>query len=327
MDKNGFYRAKVTEVDYNNNDYGEVRLFIPDLMTSEDSDYDEEGEMGLIAMPANNPIGGRNSDNSGSYGHGMVIVPNVGDWVWCFFEGGDTKKPFYWNAINIMNSKLPPQNRNVAEPNKVYTLMHTKDGRTIVLADSEDVQRVEITGKKRWNLLSGAQDRLDVSPDDLSPDGDDQDPYRIDTEPGEDEEPNDQDGEDGNQSTILLDEREGQEKILLKTWKGDYIHMDVDERELHMYFKNGINIKTDKSFELWVGTNMITNVVGIQSTVVGLGVNFTAGLSINHMTAMNYNIKAAGEIKTDGSKRYDQSGKSKPAIPLPIFDPKGGRDT
>jgi len=50
---------------------------------------------------------------------------------------------------------------------------------------------------------------------------------------------------DGNQTTILLDERSGKEKVLIRTHKGDFFHIDIDEQKLQAYFKSDIEIKTD----------------------------------------------------------------------------------
>ncbi|MCK5018601.1 MAG: hypothetical protein KAS32_16190, partial [Candidatus Peribacteraceae bacterium] len=211
----GFYRAKVTEVDVPDyKDYGAVRVFVPDVMTDLDPEYDES-TMGLIAFPANNAIGGRNDQEEGSFNWGQSLPPRQGDWVWVFFEGGTYHKPFYGNPINIQNSKLPPENRvnfdgdELEEAHTVYTLIKTNKGRSVLVADSADVERIEITGKKRVS-----------SPSSNASGSDQDDNYHI---------------IDGNQTVILFDEREGKEKILIRSHNGDFIHFDIDERELHQY--------------------------------------------------------------------------------------------
>jgi len=264
----GFYRARVTEVDIDNNDYGAIRIFCPDTMTDLDPNYNEEEGYGLIAYPANNAIGGRNVEGSGSYVAGTVYVPLKDSWVWIFYEGGNCGKPFYMNAINIQNSKLPPENRDVTEPHKVYTVIKTQSGRTIVVSDSDDVQRVEITGKKRTEAVSTAE-------------GDSNSVYTI----------------DDNQTTILLDERDGKEKILMRSHKGDYIHFDIDEQELHIEFKNDIHIKSagnvffeaSKDFNIKAGENF--NTLSIKDT------NTKAAAKLNQQAIQEINVKAAGEVK------------------------------
>ena len=232
----GFHRAEVKEVDINidseKNDYGAIRVFIPDFMTPDDPNYDPD-TMGLIALPANNPVGGRNNRNEGSYGWGTVMMPRVGDWVWVFFEAGDPSKPFYFSALNIKNTKLPPENRGVEEPHTVYTLLKTYDGRSIIVADSSDVQRIELTGKYQ----DGPAEQ---------PDGDDTSPYLI----------------DDNQTTILFDERSDKEKILIRTHKGDFLHIDVDEQKLQAYFAEDIVIKTDANLHLQVASDVHFQVGG-----------------------------------------------------------------
>ena len=236
----GFYRGEVTEVNIDDNDYGAVRVFVPDLMCYEKDPSYNPSKMGLITLPGNNPVGGRNLSNDGSYGWGTVMVPRVGDWIWVFFEAGDPSKPFYFAALNIKNTKLPPENRDVTDPSTVYTLLKTYDGRSIIMADSSDVQRIELTGKYQ----DGAA---------IDADGGDVDPYTI----------------DQNQTTILFDERSDQEKILIRTHKGDFLHIDVDEQKLQAYFLNDITIKTDGNLHLQVAQDVHFAVGGNMYTEIG----------------------------------------------------------
>jgi hypothetical protein len=344
----GNYRAEVTQVDINIdgeiNDYGAVRIFVPDLMTSEDPRYDPT-KMGLIAFPANNPVGGRNDKNDGSYGWGSVMVPRVGDWVWIFFEAGDPSKPFYFAALNIRNTKLPPENRGVTEPHTVYTVLKTHNGRSVVIADSEDVQRIEITGKYQAGAATEA-------------DGGDTDPYTI----------------DDNQTTFLFDERDGKEKILIRTHKGDFLHIDIDEQKLQAYFSEDITIKTDASLHLQVaqdvhfkvGGNIYTEAGKNKHTVVkgsiyrhayedrhervlgdlyesvegGMGIKIGGDLNIKSAGMMSqesvtgWNVLTSGPIMTKGATRSDQltapassPGEAENATPPSPIDPEGERDT
>lgn len=362
----GFYRAEVTEVDISVdtevNDYGAIRVFIPDLMTEDDPSYDPE-KMGLIALPGNNPVGGRNDKNEGSYGWGTVIIPRVGDWVWVFFEAGDPSKPFYFAALNIKNTKLPPENRGVEEPHKVYTLLKTYDGRSVIVSDSSDVQRIELTGKYQTGAATES-------------DGSDTDPYTI----------------DDNQTTILFDERSEKEKILIRTHKGDFLHIDVDEQKLQAYFSEDIVIKTDANLHIQVASdvhfqvggymyseilkdkhtitngddykqvfgNMHQRVLGDLYESVEGGMHIKIGSDLSVETGGNfglssikidikssgmmslesgaaYNLLASGMIMTQGSMRSDQAGAppASPSAPTDAenadppspVDPEGERDT
>ncbi|MCK5018462.1 MAG: hypothetical protein KAS32_15490 [Candidatus Peribacteraceae bacterium] len=322
----GFYRAKITEVDIPDyKDYGAARVFVPDVMTDLDPNYDES-TMGLIAFPANNSIGGRNDQEDGSFNWGQSLPHRKGDWVWVFFENGAYHKPFYWNAINIQNSKLPPESRvnftggELEEAHTVYTVIKTTKGRSVIVADSSDVERIEITGKKRTSSPSS------------NAGGSDQDGnyHTI----------------DGNQTVILFDERDGKEKILIRSHNGDFIHFDIDERELHQYFEGDIKVKTDSDYHLKVGGDFHLDVSGdiyrkaggdihegasgnynMQS---GGDMNINAGGNIAENAGGNKSLLAGGQIDTHGTVRNDQMGTAGPAgtaSPPSTQDPEGERDT
>lgn len=233
----GFFRAKVVEVDVQIDElwkYGAVRVWVPDVMIDHFESLVPEPK-GLIAFPANNPLGGRNHDSATTFGNSSVYIPRKGDWVWVFFEQGDFKKPYYWNAVNFMHCKLISENRKdlhggyLAEPHKVTTIFRSHDGRCILVSDDADTQRVEINGKKRM----GPPD----SPQTFNLD----DTFHL---------------IDGNQTTIILDEREGLEKVLIRTHKGDFFHVDVDEQQLQAYFAKDIIIETGGSLHIDVAKDV-----------------------------------------------------------------------
>lgn len=232
----GFHRARV--VDPHPSElwkYGAVRVFIPDFMStlvsghtlvgsnSSESESIDEHKNGLIAYPANNPIGGRNNEGNDqdSHGQGCVYIPPKNSYVWVFFEGGNLEKPYYFSAFDSRNAELPPEQTLVNDSHKVYTILRTHQGRTICVSDDEDSQRIEITGKKR---------QLDSS----NPSGDSSSTYTI----------------DGNMTTILLDERSGKEKLLIRTYNGDFLHIDIDQRKLQAKFENGIIFETNGKFSI-----------------------------------------------------------------------------
>ena len=296
----GFYRAKVTEVDIDDNAYGAVRVFIPDIMDEIDKDYDPD-KMGLIALPANNSIGGYNtedSDGNANY-QASVNVPRVGAWVWVFFEGGVPHFVYYTSVIQNRNAMVPPENRNVDKPHQVYTTIKTHAGRAIVVADSPDVQRVEITGKKRQ--LSGGD-----------PAGNAASTYDI----------------KGNQTTILLDERGGKQKILLSSYKGDYIHLDIDERRIQMYCKDDIRIACDGNLDIKVKGSINISADGdCKSTTKGSH-HFYAGGNIQSQATGQIHNRAGGIIATDSDAQvFTQSGLAQGAQQSNPVKPQGGRDT
>lgn len=205
----GFYRAKVV----NNKDpdkFGRVLLWIPDLMPQVSDDE------GLWARPANNPIGGRNNEEDSEHHYmGTSYIPKIGSWLWVFFENGNPNRPYYWGALDLENTKVLPENQLGSNYEDKWTVFKSHDGRCIVVSDDPDDKRIEITGRK-MNLSS-------------PPTGDTSSVYTI----------------DGNQTTILLDERDGKEKVLIRTHKGDFLHIDVDEQKLQAFFESDIHIKTN----------------------------------------------------------------------------------
>lgn len=210
----GNYRAKVVE-NRDEQKMGRVLVWIPDLMP-EVSD-----RTGIWARPANNPIGGRNIEEVSDHHYmGSCYIPKKGAWVWIMFEAGNINRPYYWGALDIENTTVLPENQLGPNFTDKWTIFKTHEGRTIVMSDDDFDQRVEITGTKRQ--LSGP------------PTGNTGSVYPI----------------DGNQTTILLDERDGKQKVLIRTYKGDFFHVDIDERKLQAFFEDDIEIKTNKSFYL-----------------------------------------------------------------------------
>ena len=327
----GNYRAKVI----NNKDkekFGRVMLWIPDLMPL------VPDTKGLWARPANNPMGGRNTEeNSENNYMGSSYIPAVGSWVWVFFEAGNINRPYYFGALDLENAKVLPENQLGKNYEKKWTIFKSHEGRTIIVSDDPDDERVEITGKK--HLLEEP------------PSGDTYSVYRI----------------ISNQNTILLDEREGKEKILIKTRKGDYIHIDIDDQDLEIQFS--------KDMHLALGGNMYIRTQGEMNFLAGTGINISTGGELNIFAAgrinietgdefnkkivkdsvediagqkiskigskcyldvgADYNLKSGGNINRDASPNInDNSGAALPAPPITVNTiiatpayPQGERDT
>ena len=281
----GFYRAKVVE-NKDSEYFGRVKVWIPALMI----DIDES--KGLWARPANSPVGGRNTkEGEESYYYGTCYIPKVGSYVWVFFEGGNINRPYYFASLELENFKVLPENQVGTNYQDKWTIFKSHEGRCIVVSDDPDDCRVEITGKKRQ--LSNP------------PSGDTNSVYQI----------------DGNQTTILLDERSGKEKILIRTHKGDFINIDTEERKLEISFMGDINIKSS-------GSIFLTALGRIQMKS-GVSTSFqTPGLhTVRAGTTMN--TSAFSHTRTRGWRNpyrgVDRTSKQAPPFVNPI--PEGGRES
>jgi len=166
-------------------------------------------------------LGGRNlEEDSDHHFSGTLYIPKKGSWVWVFFEAGNINKPYYWNALDIENTPVLPEGQLGSKYWDKWVIFKSHEGRTIVISDDADDARIEITGKKRQ--ISDP------------PTGDTDSVYTI----------------DDNQTTILFDERTGKEKILIRTHKGDFFHIDIDEQKLHAFFESDIELKTNGAFRI-----------------------------------------------------------------------------
>lgn len=315
----GIYRAKVVGVDLTEGpltvpdsgkpnppgslrDYGAIKVSIDDIMREEfDEDFSYLKD-GLVAYPANNPLGGRSWDDPDktSYYQGCVYIPPLYSNVFVFFEGGSLDHPYYMCGWDCEESRLPPEQLSVDEPHKVYTVLKTREGRCILVSDDTNSQRIEINGKCRKDQGSdpSGSDNLEL-------------PYEI----------------DENKTTILFDEREGTEKILIRTHKGDFIHIDIDERKLQMSFEGDINIKTNGSLSLDVekDINIKSNSnINIESTD---SMNLKCGSQAALTSKGNLHLNSNSVVRIDGTRTYIQSGKTYSARNANTTDPIGERDT
>lgn len=268
--KFGFYRALVID----NKDperKGRVKVWIPDTMPEINP---KEGK-GLWAMSANNPIGGRNDEFGETENHfaGSSFVPTKGSYVFVFFEAGNPNRPFYFGAADLRNTPTLPECQT-GEYQKKWVLFKSHDGRCITMSDDSEDSRVEITGKKR--TLSGP------------PSGSTSSVYEI----------------DGNQTSILLDERNGKEKILIRSHKGDFISIDVEKQELKITFKNNIYIKSGKSIFLSAEENI--NIMTHGDLI------FQTDGTTNISSSEKTQILSGESFRVDAPETYLNSGNSEP---------------
>lgn len=258
----GNYRAKVVN-NKDPNKFGRVLVWIPDLMPEVQQDK------GIWARPANNPLGGRNMENDqDNHFVGTSYIPKIGSWVFVFFEGGNINRPYYFGALDLENTPVLPENQLGSNYEDKWTLLKSHEGRALVVSDDPDDARVEVTGKKRQM----------TSP----PTGDTGSVYTI----------------DGNQTTILLDERDGNQKLLIRTYKGDFINIDIDTRILHISFNSDFEIKSNGTVYLTAGDD-----INIKSLNGDVYIEAEAG-SIYMKSALDNLSQAGGDISDKASKGH-----------------------
>ncbi len=315
MDRGAIYgnwRAQVV----NNKDkkkFGRVLVWIPDMMPEVNK------KDGIWARPANNPLGGRNMEDSKDHHYmGSSYIPRKGSWVFVFFEGGNINLPYYFGALDLENTPVLPENQVGTNYQDKWTILKSHDGRAIVISDDPDDARTEITGKKRQMKTP--------------PTGDTDSVYTI----------------DGNQTTILFDERSGKEKVLIRTHKGDFFHIDIDERKLQAEFESGIIMKTNGDFQVTAkgDIDLLSEAGDVFVTATAGSIEKKAGAEINQESGSDMNLLSGGGLKyeatngidglagadmnLDGALVNEQSGAAGPAGPATAATaaaPKGERDT
>jgi len=257
----GFHRAKVVD-NVDEQKMGRVLVWIPDVMSF------IPDTNGIWARPANNPIGGRNSEDGNNY-IGTSYIPRKNSWVWIFFEAGNPNRPYYFAACDLENAKALPETQLGGEYYHTYVIFKSKDGRAVVVSDDPDDARVEITGKKRTLQSPPAGNIGSV--------------YQI----------------DNNQSTILFDERDGKEKILIRTHKGDFLHIDIDEQKLHAKFENDIHIKSNNG-SIFItaqnGLHLKANLESLNIQASADNVNIKAGGKIQEQSGGDHSTKSGGNV-------------------------------
>jgi hypothetical protein len=308
----GNYRAKVVE----NKDpqkFGRVLIWIPDVMPL------IQEYKGIWARPANNPIGGRNLENDQeNYYAGTSFIPRKGSWLWIFFEAGNINRPYYFAALDLENTKVLPENQLGTNYEDKWTVFKSPNGRTVVISDDPSDARVEITGKKR--TLSDP------------PTGDTASVYTI----------------DGNQTTILFDERVGKEKILIRTHKGDFFHIDIDQEKLQAYFKSDIVIKTEGNLQITANQNIdLVSAAGNIKVLSNGGqthlksandIFITTGGTLHEVSQDTHKVQAGGNISHlaggtvshDGKFIQDNCGASTSGTQAgnaTVANPQGERNT
>jgi len=309
----GMFRALVVD-NKDKEQYGRVLVWIPDIMPEVDR------SKGIWARPANNPIGGRNTeDQPENHFMGTSYIPQKGSWVFVFFEGGNINRPYYFGALDLENTKVLPENQVGNNFEDKWTIIKSGSGRAIVVSDDPDDERVEITGKKR-DMKS-------------PPSGDKESVYKI----------------DDNMTTILLDERDGKQKILIRTYKGDFFNINVETQNLEAYFENDIIIRCNNDLKITANGDIdIKSLAGdIRSQAESGSINMKSASDFNQQSGgsssslsqnntfiqagQSINQKAGSNVNIDaGSMVNEQSGAAtggQSATNSITAEPKGERDT
>jgi len=266
----GIYRAKV--IDAKDPDkQGKVKIWIPDLMPEIDDDF------GIWARPANNVIGGANTleetDGADQVYQGMWMVPSLGSYVYVFFEAGNPNTPRYIAGADFGQQNAPIENQQY-DYEKKWTIFKSHQGRIIIVSDDTNDARVEITGKKR-KIADGATQS--GSPSSV---------YDI----------------DGNQSTILIDERDGKEKILIKDHRGNYININTTNGKIDIEVPDGeINVKAAKTIKITAQQNIeLTSSADVN--VKAKNINLKAKEKINIESGGDANVKSLGNTNIESIK-------------------------
>lgn len=285
----GFYRAKVVD-NVDKEKFGRVKVWIPDTMPKVSDDK------GLWAMPANNTTSGLNSDGDSEHFYsGSCFVPPKGSYVWVFFENGNPNKPYYLGGLDLQNTKVLPECQVGGSPQKKWVIYKSHSGRTIVISDDTDDERVEITGKKRQISSPPVGDTSSV--------------YTI----------------DGNQTTVLIDERSGKEKVLIRSHKGDYINFDVENQKLQISLQQDIHIKSNASIFI-KATDSIHLKAGTDINLsAGGSINVKSGSTANVQGGGSVNILGGGPVNIDGSTVNEMCGAAAGAGDATGATPNGDR--
>ena len=264
------YRAKVVD-NKDGINAARVKVWIPDVMSGI-----PESE-GIWAMPANNAIGGRNlgSGRRASYG-GQCLIPPKGTYCFVFFECGNPSRPYYFGAMDPSEGQgALPECRVGKDPSNKWVLLKSPDGRCITISDDPSDCRVEITGKKRKITEP--------------PNGDTKSVYKIDT----------------NQTTILLDERSGKEKLLIRSYKGDFINFDIENQKLEVRIRNKMDMVCVGDVNLYSSSNINITCMGLLTLTGTLGIVLQTPASISLQALLSVDILAWGKTSVSGGVGVD----------------------
>ena len=147
LDLSKCYRAKVIDSNYKH--AGEAPGAVK--VNVEDWNADSGRPATIWAYPLNSFFLG--SDTGKVKNAGQCIIPPVGSDVWVAWEdnvkGADNGAiAWYFGSCGFKNNcTIPNENLKSGSPQKVYTLLQTPRGRTILMSDVNGASKIVIKGK------------------------------------------------------------------------------------------------------------------------------------------------------------------------------------
>lgn len=209
------YRALVVDNE-DEERMGRVRVYIPELFDDQNVGTNVKDKT-IWAYPGNNTFGGRKivPEDSTDYSYqGSAYVPAKNTWWIVRFEDGCPHKCFYVRPLDIHHFLLPPENVLGKQYWNKWTLFRSLDGRSIVVSDDPDDERVEITGRKRDIPTGKRRYTKEFLKEHTT-----EHIQRINL----------------NQKVILIDDRDGKEKILIADDHGNYINIDTQNNNIYVH--------------------------------------------------------------------------------------------
>jgi len=240
-----------------------------------------ESILAIWAYPLNNAFG--NSDPGNLAIAGQQITPPIGSYVYILFEANRLDKARYLGGLNIDYGEGMPEFKNGKNPQDKHILLRLKSGRIIIMSDDPNDERVQLTGKKRIKYgIINAKDHCNKIED--------------------------------NQSTIIIDDRKGKEKIIIADYKGNYINIDSKKDQINIKSKTSINIKSKEC-------NIVTeNAYNIQSKELHI-----TGNAIIEKVMIDGNVDIGGNLNAAGTCSFGSTANAKPEkepsiVELPDID-------
>ena len=273
--------------------FGKVKVWIPDLMGDEISK-----DTGIWAWPGNNQLGGRNVDkNNEPHHYGTCWIPILGDWVWVEFENDNPNRPYYTAAVNISHKKVPPENQLGNEYWNKWTVLRSPKGRVVVISDDPDDERYEITGKKRQYKNQEVDATSSV--------------YTI----------------DDNQTTILVDERDGKMKVLIKDYKGNYLNIKQTDDSFNIFGHGKLKVHFEDDADLTFDKNVFAHIKGTFKLKVEQNFILHVFQQVKWLVINMFNLLCSGgNINMDANNIFLNTGTSQTeSIPGTPEQPDGER--
>jgi len=143
---NSIYRGKVLATDVNETDkLGRLKVEVYPMLLSQDTAKNFSGIDGIPinvlpwAMPAMPLFSGAGD------GYGCLAIPDIGSFVWVFFEAGDIYQPVYFAEAQTKTYGLPSERLTDYPYTKVWK---TSGGIVITINDKEGSEEIKVLHPK-----------------------------------------------------------------------------------------------------------------------------------------------------------------------------------